>query len=161
MVEVRTVEVRACFGRPLCLIISAHHDLMKSLCAALFVDAPKARRHALRARPWARGYPQNCRSLRPHYPFANLLRDRSTHIHPPRFAEGQQVTATCACGTKASGRPFMCEKGESPAPAPARAGYFLLGASGRRRSHGEGTARCCPLAILLEWTALRLRKSDA
>jgi hypothetical protein len=30
----------------------------------------------------------------------------------PMCAEGQQVTATCACGTEASGRPFMCEKGQ-------------------------------------------------
>ena len=30
----------------------------------------------------------------------------------PMCTEGQQVTATCACGTEASGRPFMCEKGQ-------------------------------------------------
>jgi hypothetical protein len=27
----------------------------------------------------------------------------------PMCVEGQQVTAACACGTDASGRPFMCE----------------------------------------------------
>jgi hypothetical protein len=26
--------------------------------------------------------------------------------------EGQQVRATCACGTDASGRPFMCKEGQ-------------------------------------------------
>ena len=30
----------------------------------------------------------------------------------PMCAEGQQVTATCACGTDASGRPFMCQEGQ-------------------------------------------------
>jgi hypothetical protein len=29
----------------------------------------------------------------------------------PLCAEGQQATTTCACGTDASGRPFMCEIG--------------------------------------------------
>jgi hypothetical protein len=27
-------------------------------------------------------------------------------------AEGQQVSATCACGTDASGRPFMCQESQ-------------------------------------------------
>jgi hypothetical protein len=27
-------------------------------------------------------------------------------------AEGKQVTAMCACGTDASGRPFMCQEGQ-------------------------------------------------
>ena len=30
----------------------------------------------------------------------------------PMCAEGQQVTNTCACGTDASGRPFMCQEGQ-------------------------------------------------
>ena len=30
----------------------------------------------------------------------------------PMCAEGQQVTGTCACGTDASGRPFMCQEGQ-------------------------------------------------
>jgi hypothetical protein len=30
----------------------------------------------------------------------------------PLCAEGQQVTAMCACGTDASGRPFMCQEGQ-------------------------------------------------
>ena len=30
----------------------------------------------------------------------------------PMCVEGQQVNATCACGTEPSGRPFMCEKGQ-------------------------------------------------
>ena len=30
----------------------------------------------------------------------------------PMCAEGQQVTAMCACGTDASGRPFMCQEGQ-------------------------------------------------
>ena len=30
----------------------------------------------------------------------------------PMCVEGQQVTATCACGTEASGHPFMCEQGQ-------------------------------------------------
>jgi hypothetical protein len=30
----------------------------------------------------------------------------------PLCAEGQQATTTCACGTDASGRPFMCEIGQ-------------------------------------------------
>jgi hypothetical protein len=30
----------------------------------------------------------------------------------PMCAEGQQVTNTCACGTDASGRSFMCQEGQ-------------------------------------------------
>ena len=30
----------------------------------------------------------------------------------PMCAEGQQVANTCACGTDASGRPFMCQEGQ-------------------------------------------------
>ncbi len=30
----------------------------------------------------------------------------------PMCAEGQQVTAMCACGTDPSGRPFMCQEGQ-------------------------------------------------
>jgi hypothetical protein len=35
----------------------------------------------------------------------------------PMCVEGQQVTATCACGTEASGRPLMCEQGNGAAPS--------------------------------------------
>jgi hypothetical protein len=30
----------------------------------------------------------------------------------PICVEGEQVSATCACGTDASGRPFMCQEGQ-------------------------------------------------
>jgi hypothetical protein len=30
----------------------------------------------------------------------------------PLCVEGQQVTAICACGTDASGRPLMCQEGQ-------------------------------------------------
>jgi len=30
----------------------------------------------------------------------------------PMCTEGQQVRGTCACGTDASGRPFMCQEGQ-------------------------------------------------
>jgi hypothetical protein len=59
VVEVRTVEVRACFGRPLYLIISAHRDLMKSPCAPLFVDARSAWRHDLRTGDRGGGTPKS------------------------------------------------------------------------------------------------------
>ena len=35
----------------------------------------------------------------------------------PMCVEGQQVTATCACGTELSGRPLMCEQGNGAAPS--------------------------------------------
>ncbi len=37
------------------------------------------------------------------------------HMHRhmiPGCAEGQQAAATCACGTAASGRPLLCQKGQ-------------------------------------------------
>src|SRR5271169_327936 len=48
---------------------------------------------------------------------AKAMRHVQTNAIPlknaiPMCVEGQQVTATCACGTEASGRPFMCEKGQ-------------------------------------------------
>ena len=52
------------------LITSARPDLMKSTCATLFVDAPKAWRHDLRTGDRARGYPKKLarfgRGLAPH-----------------------------------------------------------------------------------------------
>ena len=39
----------------------------------------------------------------------------ATHAHKPMMAacaEGQQATATCACGIGAGGRPLLCQKGQ-------------------------------------------------
>jgi hypothetical protein len=56
--------------------------------------------------------------------FAQAKRKKHVHKHEvkrtehlqqnaiPICAEGQQVTGRCACGTDASGRPFMCQTGQ-------------------------------------------------